>query len=208
MTELRYKLRLSTLEVFPEFKPILDKISVRVRDAIADSVLVEEFSDENFLFNVDLYAGQQLIANLGYGELAMGMNPRSLTIQIKDAQIDTLASKNPSVTLANFKDLNTFSILLLEGYPLLSVLQKLIKSLLLEESISVVTFAKFLSILFPACAIVRRGDEDLAYQEERLHTPQVVWNISSMNQFMLLWKANLLKNMKIMQPSYLGISTR
>jgi hypothetical protein len=174
MTELRYKLRVSGLEDFPEFKPILDKISVRVQHAIADDVFIDEFSDENFVFNADLYAGQKLIASLEYGKPEKGTKkyPRHIKIVIKDAQIGM-----PAIKLATFKEFNTFTICLLEGYTLLSVLQKLMKSLQLEKSTSVVTFAKFLTILFPACAIARHGDEDLAYREGRLCKPQVHWKI-------------------------------
>jgi hypothetical protein len=72
MTELRYKLRVSTLEDIPEFKPILEKINVHVHNAVAN--IIDAYDKKTgytvkadyYVCNLDLYGKQKLLVSLDY----------------------------------------------------------------------------------------------------------------------------------------------
>jgi hypothetical protein len=177
--DLRCRLRISTLEDIPEFKPILDKISssVVVQEASANYVQIcGEPCGSDFHCCLELFAEQKLLVRLEYSD--HDELPSVCLLGIQDEQIAKLTPTNP-LKLAVFEHMDslTLAIVIVEDSPLFIVLQKLINCLHLEESTSVINFAKFLSILGPACIINTFADESLSYREEEIQIKQPEWII-------------------------------
>jgi hypothetical protein len=165
----RNQFRVLTLKTIPEFKPILDKITVGIAHAKSYCIIPAEFVlDEHFDCTLILYAGDKRIAQLDYWEDSMS-----------HSQLYVYDDATTPLKLAKFEQrLHPFySLSLVEGSPLFTTLQKLLNTLHLEESTSVVTFAKFLSLLGPTCVIPIHGTEMHIFEEEPTDSTGWDWDI-------------------------------